>query len=158
MKLHRFKIIIIFVIALFGGVLANLAGYSYDICVLFAWLLLGGVYLCVSFITVFRIKSTQIIKRAAIEDLGVWLQFSLLLVACATALVSIIFWRNAAVSIGKHQHLHLALFVISVSFAWLVLHTSFLFRYAHLYYGDENDKFNKHTRGLEFPDDEQSKM
>ncbi|PUZ27563.1 Uncharacterized membrane protein [Chitinophaga costaii] len=35
--------------------------------------------------------------------------------------------------------------------AWIIVHTTFTFHYAHLYYDDAEDDPHKHAEGLEFP-------
>ena len=99
-----------------------------------------------------RIPSGSIMLRAKEEDLGVWMQFIVLVITCSTALVAIIFWNSDSnLHFSKHSVIHELFFIASVTLAWLVLHLSFTFRYAHLYYGDENEKYSGHVRGLDFP-------
>jgi uncharacterized membrane protein len=60
---------------------------------------------------------------------------------------------------AKHaNYYHIALSVISVVFSWLLIHTIFTFRYAHLYYTcitTEQGIDNEHIGGLIFPDDDE---
>lgn len=154
MQLRRFKIIFLLVLALMSGTITWWSTQVLDVAVITGWLTFGLTYMISSLITISTVKSTQIVKRASIEDMGVLLQFVLLLLTCSFALIAIIFWRSDFMSLGKHHIMDEVLFVLSVTLSWLVLHTSFLFRYAHMYYGDENEKYVRHKRGLDFPDDE----
>lgn len=149
----RFKIAIIGIVALLVSLVCRFNLVSFEASMLTGWLTFGGLYLLLSFVTMINVKSSNIVDRAEREDLGVWMQFLVLLGTCVTALITIIFWRNT-----EHQPQHFALlhqvfFIVSITLAWLVLHVSFLFRYAHMYYGDKNSRYQRHIRGLEFPHD-----
>jgi uncharacterized membrane protein len=37
--------------------------------------------------------------------------------------------------------------------SWFFIHTIFTLRYAHIFYGDDDEKPETHAGGLEFPDD-----
>jgi uncharacterized membrane protein len=155
MKFIRYKIALVFLLALLVGSLCNRFGFSVDSSFLIGWLTFGSVYLILSLITLLKVESTQITSHAAEEDLGVRLQFVLLLITCFTAFVTIIFWKTNTTGMGKHYHLDEVIFILSITISWLVVHVSFLFRYAHMYYGDHNKRYQKHIRGLDFPDDSQ---
>ena len=154
MKIIRFKILLVFLISFVVGSCFYASGWSIQESIVFSWLAFGGLYILESLFTIIRIPSKQIMSRAKDEDLGVWLQFIVLVIACATALIAIIFWNSDNnIHFSKHSTIQQIFFIASVTLAWMVLHLSFTFRYAHLYYGDENEKYAKHAGGLDFPDD-----
>lgn len=154
MKFIRFKILFVFLISFIVGIIFYALKWSIQESIVFSWLTFGGLYILESLITIIRIPSKQIMMRAKYEDLGVWMQFIVLVIACATALIAIIFWNSDNnIHFSKHSTIHEIFFIASVTLAWMVLHLSFTFRYAHLYYGDENEKYAKHAGGLDFPDD-----
>lgn len=153
MKIIRFKILLIFLIAFIVGSVFYCLKWSIEESIIFSWLIFGGLYLLESVITMIRIPSTSIMLRAKEEDLGVWMQFVVLVMTCSTALIAIIFWNSDNnIHFSKHSTIHEIFFIASVTLAWMVLHLSFTFRYAHLYYGDE--KYVNHARGLDFPGEE----
>lgn len=155
MKLIRFKILLIFLIAFVVGTVFYALHWTTKESIIFAWLTFGGLYILEGFITMVRIPSRNIRSRAKYEDLGVWMQFIVLVMTCSTALIAIIFWNTSNSShLSKHGILHGIIFIATVTMAWLVLHLSFTFRYAHMYYGDENEKYSRHVCGLEFPGEE----
>ena len=155
MKLIRFKILLIFLISFLVGAIFSALHWSKQESIIFAWLTFGLLYTLESVITMIRIPSRHIMMRAKYEDLGVWMQFVVLVMTCSTALIAIIFWNSDNSShFSKHGTLNGIIFIATVTLAWLVLHLSFTFRYAHLYYGDENEKYSQHARGLDFPGEE----
>jgi uncharacterized membrane protein len=150
MKFIRFKILLIFLIAFLVGAVFYYLKWSLQESILFSWLTFGGLYLSESIVTMIRIPSKSIRLRAKEEDLGVWMQFIVLVMTCSTALIAIIFWNSDNSHFSKHSIIHEIFFIATVTLAWMVLHLSFTFRYAHLYYGDENEKYASHSRGLDF--------
>jgi uncharacterized membrane protein len=155
MKIVRFKILVIFLIAFLVGFCFYWFKWTTQESIVLSWLTFGVLYLLESLFTIIRIPSNQIMSRAKDEDLGVWMQFVVLIITCSTALIAIIFWNSDNnIHFSKHSVIHEVFFILSIIFAWMVLHLSFTFRYAHLYYGDENGNYAKHARGLDFPGDE----
>lgn len=154
MKFIRFKILLIFLIAFAVGAVFYYLKWSVQESIIFSWLTFGGLYLLESVITMIRIPSKSIRLRAKEEDLGVWMQFIVLVMTCSTALIAIIFWNSDNnIHFSKHSTIHEIFFIATVTLAWMVLHLSFTFRYAHLYYGDKNEKAED-SRGLDFPGEE----
>lgn len=144
----RFKIVVVTLIAILVSVLCSFAQLPREASILYGWSTFGSLYLVLSLMTIFSVKSSNIVNHAEQEDLGVWLQFLLLIGTCATALVTVVLWRNE-----RFSSMSDLFFILSITFAWLILHTSFIFRYAHMYYGDKNERYQRHIRGLEFPHD-----
>lgn len=154
MKFIRFKILLIFLIAFAVGAVFYYLRWSVQESIIFSWLTFGGLYLLESVITMIRIPSKSIRLRAKEEDLGVWMQFIVLVMTCSTALIAIIFWNSDNnIHFSKHSTIHEIFFIATVTLAWMVLHLSFTFRYAHLYYGDKNENAED-SRGLDFPGEE----
>lgn len=142
-------------IGVVAGIAANLLEYEVVESIQFAWVSFGLSYLVQCLISFIKTPSQKISDRSRDEDLGIWLQFGLMVLACSTALFTLIYWSrnnegNSSVSI-----LNGVLFIASVSLAWIIVHLSFTFRYAHLYYGDDNEKYSNHVRGLDFPGEEE---
>lgn len=119
-----------------------------------AWISFGLSYFIQCIISFFKIQSHQISDRARDEDLGIWLQFGLMVVACGTALFTLLFWSQSKELGTSESPMNGLLFIGSVALAWIIVHLSFTFRYAHLYYGDDNEKYSKHIKGLDFPEDD----
>lgn len=120
-------------------------------CLEISWITFGVAYLFQGIITMFRIQSSQIKIHAKDEDLGVWFQFATMIACCSVSLFAVIVWdENNSIP----QLPNSLLFIASVALSWFIVHLSFTFRYAHLYYGDLNQKYAKHAKGLDFPNEE----
>ena len=154
MKILRFKIVILLLIASVVSLLFYNFGWSWQESVLFSWICFALLYVSESLLVMIFIPAKNISKHAKEEDLGVWLQFVMLVIICSTALLTLISWNSEKLNFHEHGPMHIALFLASIILSWFVLHLSFTFRYAHLFYGDENASYSKHVRGLGFTNEE----
>ena len=51
------------------------------------------------------------------------------------------------------ESFHLVIAIAGMVLSWFFIHTIFTLRYAHIFYGDDDEKPGTHAGGLEFPDD-----
>jgi uncharacterized membrane protein len=90
-------------------------------------------------------------KRASQEDPGRNIVMVIIVATVAAGLASaiVILGRGAAVPAGD-RNIALVFGLLAVVLGWFLIHTTFIFRYAHLYYYD-SDKDGTAQRGLTFP-------
>jgi uncharacterized membrane protein len=90
--------------------------------------------------------------RAALEDPGrnIVLVFVLVSVVAGLASAVTILGRGPHVPTPNEAHVSYGVAIVGVVAGWLLIHTMFLFRYAHVYYFDDDDD-NEADRGLTFP-------
>jgi uncharacterized membrane protein len=89
-------------------------------------------------------------RRAAAEDPGRTFVWAVVLAASAFSLfAALVVMRNARQAGMGMQGLTVALCLLAVAMAWILTHTSYALRYAHLYYRDDEEGIG----GLEFPND-----
>lgn len=150
-QLALIRILSSLILGVGAGIAAHFLHFSKPVAFEIGWTIFGLSYLIQGIVTFFQISTKSIPGHAKDEDLGIWLQFVLLVICCSSALFVLIYWGADASAQGLFYEI---LFIASVAFSWLILHLSFTFRYAHLYYGDFNEKYAKHARGLDFPDDD----
>jgi len=89
------------------------------------------------------------------QDMSRTLSFLFVLLADFASLATIIVLFEPGQEVN--QDLHVALSTLVVVSSWLLVHTVFTLRYAHLYYDKRNPTGNKNekdfARGLDFPND-----
>ncbi|MBC6697232.1 DUF1345 domain-containing protein [Hymenobacter puniceus] len=92
------------------------------------------------------------IRRVATrEDPGRVLSFVVVLVACSASMLAVVeLLASVRQGPGPLQLAQVLMGVVGVLTAWLLVHTLFTLRYAHLYY----DNTNRQEGGLAFPGDE----
>jgi uncharacterized membrane protein len=121
---------------------------------LVAWDAGGLVLLIVALLIITRSDSQETRRRAAAYDPGRRVVWFLVLAASAFSL-----FAAAAVLRGGHEAtpflrgFHAALCVATVAISWLVTHSAFTLRYAHLYYRDADRAGGIELPGGEPPDD-----
>jgi uncharacterized membrane protein len=91
-------------------------------------------------------------RRAAQEDPGRNIVLGIVLVAVVAGLASAIaiLGHGPQVATRSEKFVGYGLAIGAVVVGWLLIHTMFTFRYAHLYYFDDDDD-NEADRGLTFP-------
>jgi uncharacterized membrane protein len=128
--------------------------YPAPIYIMAAWLAFAGTNLLLSWITILTSHPIEVKKGAKIQDSNRSLIFLIVVAASLISLFAVILLLKSS----KQDPLssitfHTLLSIVSVIFAWWLVHTIFAFRYAHLFYNSigaegENKRF---VEGLEFP-------
>jgi uncharacterized membrane protein len=90
--------------------------------------------------------------RAAVEDPGRNVVLAVVLLSIVVGLSSavVILGQGPKVTSVNEKTVIYALGLLAVIAGWALIHTIFVFRYAHLFYFDDDDD-NEADRGLEFP-------
>lgn len=109
------------------------------------WLAFSLTYLLFSWTTIIACTPYQIRKTVKKQDSGRATLFVFVLIAACISLVAILLlYVTANKQSGAALLTHILLTMSSVGTAWTIVHTTFAFKYAHLYYA---------IGGLDFPDD-----
>ncbi|MFL6583944.1 MAG: DUF1345 domain-containing protein [Chthoniobacterales bacterium] len=118
------------------------------------WNAFGFCVLLLAWLTIVTTPPAKLRQRAKEQDVSRLLIFIFVVAAACTSLFSII-WLLRANKAGAHQQLylsgHVALTILAIACAWLLLHTVFGLRYAHTFYGDDDENAEHRHGGLDFP-------
>jgi uncharacterized membrane protein len=141
------------VLAAIAGVIAWFvvpSGFALVTRALVAWDVAAVVLLAIAAVIIVRSTASETKRRAASEDPGRTLVWILVLAASAFSMfaAAIVLHQTKTLSRAESD-LHLALCVAAVVMSWLLAHTAFTLRYAHLYYRGEPEQVG----GIEFPGD-----
>jgi uncharacterized membrane protein len=125
-----------------GGVTRAVAAYDAAAVALLAALWSFGMHR--------RASDTQ--SRAAVEDPGRNVVLAIVLLSVVVGLSSavVILGQGPKVTSVNEKAVIYAVGILAIVAGWAVIHTIFLFRYAHLFYFDDDDD-NEADRGLTFP-------
>ena len=120
-----------------------------------SWLAFSGAYLLLCWMTILSCHPKDLHKIAEKQDSGRSLIMILILVASIISLIAIVlFYRTSGVMKGTELLIHILLTVFSAILAWWLVHTTFTFKYAHLYYAVGEEKAGRRVfGGLKFPED-----
>lgn len=116
-----------------------------------AWDVYAAITLLLIAAAMFTADTESIRTVANNEDPGRAVAFVFVLVAALISLLAVVALLGTlkTLSAGPLAR-HIALSVVAVLESWLLVHTVFTLRYAHIYY-DNDDKEGGDTGGLDFP-------
>ncbi|GAB4093694.1 DUF1345 domain-containing protein [Flaviaesturariibacter terrae] len=119
-----------------------------------SWALFAWIVLSFSWLTIFSNNPRDAALIAREQDLSRLLTFVFVVGAAFISLFAIIaLLQNLPTYTKRGLTLHIILAVIAVSCSWLLIHTLFTLRYAHLYYRpDAHVALENEGSGLRFPD------
>lgn len=106
-----------------------------------------------TWITFFITSAKQIRIQSKVQDPNRTVIFIIILISTLASFLTILLLIVNRTDGGSDASWHLAIAVAGMLFSWLLIHTSFTLRYAHIFYGDHKSNPNLHAGGLEFPGD-----
>ena len=119
-------------------------------CLVAAWDSFGVTLLLLLWAAIFTADADRIRAVAATEDLSRTLSSVFVLVAAGASLLGATALLKTAHTISPGALVqHIALSIVAVGAAWLLVHTVFTLRYAHVYYDANED--GSDVGGLVFP-------
>lgn len=135
-----------------GGLVALLPlPLSVSTRVLVAWSMGALTYLALSWWLAVEFDAQRTRERAQAQDQPGLMVFVLLLLSVFASIAAIAFMLQHLKDLSAGERLaHLALSLMALALSWLLMQTIFAFRYAHLYYQQEQ-LGHVHGAGLEFP-------
>ena len=102
-------------------------------------------------ITFFQTTAQQIRAQAKVQDENRVVIFSIVLIATLAGLIAVIILIITKTENSSHSALKIPLAVAGMFLSWLLIHTTFTLRYAHIFYGNHREKPDTNAGGLEFP-------
>lgn len=121
-----------------------------------SWIGYSLTYLGLSLATIFSVHPIEIKKIVKGQDSNRTVIFIFVLVAALISLFVIVLLLGKTQQLtGTALTLHILLSVTAVLSSWALVHTLFVFRYAHLYYetAKKHTSDSKYVEGLEFPEE-----
>ncbi|MBB5637954.1 putative membrane protein [Pedobacter cryoconitis] len=118
------------------------------------WIGYAVTQLSLSWATILRVHPLEMKAVSKAQDNNRTLIFVFVLVAALMSLfVVVILLKSTQHLTGNALSLHILLSIGAVMCAWALVHTIFVFRYAHLYYELKENSPSKYKEGLEFPEE-----
>jgi uncharacterized membrane protein len=149
----RHRIVISLILA--GTIWAFLHGHvSLSTQSIAAWNVFACCVLALAWLTIITTPPDKLRFRARQQDLSHTVIFAFVVLAAVAGLFAVVllFHTNKE---GQRPDLafHLTSSLLAIVASWLLVHTVFGLRYAHTFYGDddETDAKSAHAGGLEFP-------
>lgn len=112
------------------------------------WVAASSFFLILTWEMILRFDAQQTRYKAAAEDPGRTLVWLIVLASSGYSLfAAVVVLKDARTLAPDLRSLVLALCLMAVGLAWLLTHTAYTLRYAHLYYRDDEEGVG----GLDFP-------
>lgn len=120
----------------------------YHINIMESWDAFGLTMILLSWISFFSINSQGIRQQSIQQDESAPVIFALVLVATLASLGEVFLLLTCKTDYSK-----IAIAISGMLLSWILIHTIFALRYAHLYYGNDKTNRDVHAGGLNFPED-----
>ncbi|MEN0053716.1 MAG: DUF1345 domain-containing protein [Mucilaginibacter sp.] len=122
--------------------------------ILFTWIAFALIVIILDWVIILSSHPAEIRKIAKIEDSSRTLIFLFVIVASLISMLAIFFLLKSSKQLSPEAVTwHVLLGMASVIVSWVLVHTIFSLRYAHMYYATDTDDDNKRKPlgGLDFP-------
>ncbi|MHB1688273.1 MAG: DUF1345 domain-containing protein [Ignavibacteriaceae bacterium] len=118
-----------------------------------SWDIFAVITLILVWISIVNTEVNQIRLTARKQDSSRTTIFTVVIIAACISLFAVGFVLGSTKGLRTNElTFHIFLAIASVVCSWLLIHTLYALRYAHIYYGDKNILDEKdHDGGLDFP-------
>lgn len=155
-KLHSVhKLLICVAIAVVVYFIVNIQQLDPLTHIMIGWDTFSLGMIIMSWITFSITSSWQIREQAKVQDSSRVLIFVIVLLSTFAGFLAVLLLIiSKKKNLQNTEALHLIVAIGGMLFAWFLVHTIFTFRYAHIFYGNDEENSNTHAGGLKFPQDE----
>ncbi len=108
-------------------------------------------FLSLNWITFWTISPKEIRQEAAIQNVNKIVVFVVSLIATVVALTTVL--KLLLDKIQSGMSFTLISGIVGLLLSWILVHSIFTLRYAHLFYANHKEDESKHAGGLEFPEE-----
>ncbi|MGN6248528.1 MAG: DUF1345 domain-containing protein, partial [Ginsengibacter sp.] len=122
--------------------------------IMIGWDTFSVCMIVMTWITFFVTNAKQIRIQSKVQDPNRSIIFIIILICTLASFLTVLLLILTKKDGDQEASWKMPVAVAGMLFSWLLIHTSFTLRYAHIFYGDHKSNPNKHAGGLEFPGDE----
>jgi uncharacterized membrane protein len=115
------------------------------------WNAFAFTFIITSCLVFFNRTAIQMRARAREEDGSRIFVFMVILVSCFASMFAVLLLVLSRDAGGTPKIIYVPVAVITMLFSWVMVHSTFCFHYAHLYYDDAVDDSEINAGGLDFP-------
>jgi len=119
--------------------------------IMVGWDIFSFCLICFSFGIFFTMCSKQIRVLASHEDSSRTVVFFIIIAATIGSLMGILLLLSNKSGWVLSKGMETFIYISGVTLSWVLLHTTFTYRYAHLYYGGRTKGANDFAGGLDVP-------
>lgn len=146
------RVIISTFTAIVGYLFIRSTHFETTIIALILWDVFALTYIIISWIIFFTSTTEHIIQKARTDDGGKFFVFFIVVFASFASMVIVVILVASKDSLGMEEKVYLPIIIGGILLSWTLVHTTFCFHYAHLFYDKEKGTENN-AEGLEFPNE-----
>lgn len=138
-----------------GLIAVGLAGHvSARVHIFVSWDCFSGCILALAWLRIISADPQKVRRTASLQDSSRTLIFVFVVISACASLLALGFVMGSAKELtrGKLAE-HVLLSVSTVACSWLLVHTMFALRYAHLFYSATTSSSEDYAGGLQFPEE-----
>lgn len=119
--------------------------------IMLIWDAFAICYLILSWIVIVKRSVPQIKKSATKDDGSVIFVFLLIVVSSLASMFTVLLLMLSQQTSSETDMLYLPAAISGMVLSWIMVHSIYIFHYAHMYYDDDENNPGKDATGLEFP-------
>ena len=146
--LHR--VFISSILALVAFVFCRNQHFDTIIVAMILWDVFALTYIIISWVVFFTSTTEHITKKARTNDGGKLFVFLIVIFASFVSMITVSILVISKDSLGMEEVVFLPIIIGGILLSWTLVHTTFCFHYAHMYY-DNEEGTNNNAEGLIFP-------
>lgn len=128
--------------------------YHATLFMMILWDVFALSYIIISWIVFFTSTIDHIKRKARTNDGGKLFVFFMVIFASFFSMVTVAILVVSKDSLGIEESVYLPIIIGGILLSWSLVHTTFCFHYAHLYYDNEKGT-EDNAEGLAFPNEKQ---
>ncbi len=128
--------------------------FSNLIACMFLWDIFSFFYLISSWIVLAKRSVPEIRRLAKKDDGSAIFVFLLIVISSFASMFAVLFLMVSQSNAASRDNLYLPVAVAAMLLSWLIVHSTYAFHYAHMYYDDDEKEPDKDAQGLEFPEED----
>lgn len=117
------------------------------------WDVFALSYIITSWIVFFTSSVSHITKKARQDDGSRVFVFLIVVLACFASMFTVLMLTISKDTADVAKAIYLPVIIAGMLLSWMLVHTTFCFHYAHLYY-DNDEGTEKNAAGLTFPSEQ----
>lgn len=118
-----------------------------------SWNVFCLLFLSLNWLTFWTVSPKKIRQEATIQNVNKIVVFVISLVATLVALSTVLQLLLDKTKSQGYMSFALLSAILGLLFSWILVHTIFAIRYAHLFYANHKEDKDKHAGGLSFPEE-----
>ena len=149
------RLMLSFVLSVFPFILLN-RHVNVLLLSMASWIVFTITFLILSWIVILKRTVPQIRIKAKEDDGSVLFVFLMVLISAFAGMLTVLLIIISKDSAVRESLLFLPSCILGIILSWVMVHTIYVFHYAHEYYDDTRDKNgNRYVGGLDFPEEKE---